>query len=53
MSLPDYESKGLMAESWDVLRGDTSQWADRFFYLMRIQTDAQPVSDIGCGTGKD
>jgi hypothetical protein len=43
MSLPDYEYKGLMAESWDVLRGDTSQWADRFFYLKLIQTYGQPV----------
>ena len=52
MSLPDYEYKGLMAESWDVLRGDTSQWADRFFYLKLIQIYGQPVLDIGCGTGR-
>lgn len=52
MSLPDYEYKGLMAESWDVLRGDTSQWVDRFFYLKLIQTYGQPVLDIGCGTGR-
>ena len=52
MSLPDYEYKGLMAESWDVLRGNTSQWADRFFYLKLIQTYGQPVLDIGCGTGR-
>ncbi len=52
MSLPDYEYKGLMAESWDVLRGDTSQWVDRFFYLKLIQTYGQPVLDVGCGTGR-
>ncbi len=28
MKLPEYEYKGLMAEAWDVLRGDTSNWAD-------------------------
>lgn len=52
MSLPDYEYKGLMAEAWDVLRGDTSNWADRFFYLDVIQKYGQPVLDVGCGTGR-
>lgn len=52
MSLPDYEYKGLMAQAWDVLRGDTSTWADRSFYLDLIQTYGQPVLDVGCGTGR-
>jgi ubiquinone/menaquinone biosynthesis C-methylase UbiE len=52
MSLPDYEYKGLMAESWDVLRGDTSTWPDRPFYRDLIQTYGQPVLDVGCGTGR-
>jgi SAM-dependent methyltransferase len=52
MHQPDYEYSGLMAEAWDVLRGDTSNWADRSFYLKIIGTFGQPVLDVGCGTGR-
>lgn len=50
--MPDYEYKGLMAQAWDVLRGDTSQWEDRFFFLDVIAEFGQPVLDVGCGTGR-
>lgn len=52
MDTSDYEYKGLMAEAWDILRGDTSTWADRFFYLELIRQYSQPVLDVGCGTGR-
>lgn len=52
MSEHDYEYSGLMAQFWDLLRGDTSRWADRYFYLDVISQSGQPVLDVGCGTGR-
>ncbi len=49
---PTYEYRGLMAQAWDVLRGDTSKWADRFMFLDLIVQNGQPVLDVGCGTGR-
>ncbi len=48
----DYEYRGLMAESWDLLRGDTSEWPDRAFFRWVIRRTGQPVLDAGCGTGR-
>lgn len=48
----DYEYRGAMALYWDLLRGDTSNWVDRFFFRDVIQEFGQPVLDVGCGTGR-
>ncbi len=55
-----YEYTGLVAEAWDLLRGDTSAWPDRAFYRALIDLQAEqnghrhagPVLDVGCGTGR-
>ncbi len=52
MQNTDYEYRGAMAQFWDLLRGDTSNWADKFFYKNVIAESGQPVLDIGCGTGR-
>ena len=52
MTTPSYEYHGLMATTWDLFRGDTSQWEDRFFYLDVVTKYGGPVLDVGCGTGR-
>lgn len=49
---PNYEYYGMMAEFWDLFRGDTSTWDDRFFFLDVVKKYGQPVLDVGCGTGR-
>ena len=52
MDQPEYEYRGLIASSWDLMRGDTSQWDDRRRYLELIEQYGQPVLVVGCGTGR-
>lgn len=52
MSTPSYEYYGMMAEFWDLFRGDTSTWEDRFFFLEVVKKYGQPALDVGCGTGR-
>ena len=52
MDEPEYEYRGLIASSWDLLRGDTTQWGDRRRYRELIAQYGQPALDVGCGTGR-
>jgi ubiquinone/menaquinone biosynthesis C-methylase UbiE len=47
-----YEYRGLMAETWDLLRGDPSGRGDQEFYRGLIAQYGEPVLDVGCGTGR-
>ena len=47
-----YEYRGLMAASWDLLRGDTSRWGDRRRFHELILRYGQPALDVGCATGR-
>jgi SAM-dependent methyltransferase len=46
------EYRGLLAKTWDLLRGDTSVWPDRPFYRSLIELGRGPALDVGCGTGR-
>ena len=52
MTTSNYEYYGMLAEFWDLFRGDTSTWEDRFFYLDVVKKYGPPVLDVGCGTGR-
>ena len=51
MSTEAYEYYGLMAETWDLFRGDTSQWEDRLFYLEVIKEYGGAALGGGRGRG--
>ena len=49
---PEIEYRGLVARTWDLLRGDTSAWEDGPFFRRLIESSGQPALDVGCGTGR-
>ena len=52
MSKTNYDYRGMIVEYWDLLRGDTSKWSSRPYFLKIIQDSGQPALDVACGTGR-
>jgi SAM-dependent methyltransferase len=48
----DHEYQGLVASSWDFLRGNTSSFPDRIFFREVIEQYGEPALIVGCGTGR-
>lgn len=47
-----YGYRNLIVEYWDLLRGDTSKWSSRPYFLEIIQGSGEPALDVACGTGR-
>ena len=52
MSEPDYDYRGMIVTYWDLLRGDTSKWSSRPYFLQIIRKSGEPVLDVACGAGR-
>lgn len=52
MSNKEYEYGGLVAKSWDFIRGDTSDFPDRHYFREFIEENGEPSLIVGCGTGR-
>jgi ubiquinone/menaquinone biosynthesis C-methylase UbiE len=52
MTQDAYEYVGVVATTWDLLRGDTSGWPDRVLFRALIEEHGQPALDVGCATGR-
>lgn len=48
----EYGYRGMVVKYWDLLRGDTSQWSSRPYFLWMIHESGEPALDVGCGTGR-
>ncbi|HFQ94841.1 MAG TPA: class I SAM-dependent methyltransferase [Anaerolineae bacterium] len=52
MTAKQYDYNGVIAEYWDLLRGDTSKWSSRPYFLQRIRESGEPALDVACGAGR-
>ena len=52
MSHQAYGYRSLIVEAWDLLRGDTSGWSSRPYFLEIIDQSGEPALDVACGTGR-
>jgi ubiquinone/menaquinone biosynthesis C-methylase UbiE len=52
MSESIYDYRDMIVEYWDLLRGDTSKWSSRPYFLQIIKDSGEPALDVACGTGR-
>lgn len=52
MSKQNYAYRGMIVTYWDLLRGDTSKWSSRPYFLQVIRESGEPALDVACGTGR-
>jgi len=52
MSEQIYDYRGMIVTYWDLLRGDTSKWSSRPYFLQIIRESGEPALDVACGTGR-
>lgn len=52
MNDPTVLYHSLIVDYWDLLRGDTSQWPSRPYFLQIIRDSGEPALDVACGTGR-
>jgi SAM-dependent methyltransferase len=48
----EYDYRGMIVAYWDLLRGDTSKWSSRPYFLQIIRQSGEPALDVACGTGR-
>ena len=52
MSESTYDYRDMIVKYWDLLRGDTSNWSSRPYFLEIIRQSGEPALDVACGTGR-
>ena len=52
MAESSYDYRDMIVEYWDLLRGDTSKWSSRPYFLDLIRRSGEPALDVACGTGR-
>ena len=49
---PNYDYRGLVAQTWDLHRADAESWSDGVLYRELVERYGQPALDLGCATGR-
>ena len=49
MAEQNYDYSGMIVTYWDLLRGDTSKWSSRPYFLQIIRERGEPALDVAWG----